>query len=273
MIHAPDATDEASWGGRTEFLGTTRPDAAVMIQARMATGSVTSLQRWPVKSMAGESVGALCLDPLGAVGDRSHALFDVFKGAPRRINAETVPRLLAWSAAYPGVDNDALERATLPQPTVTAPDGAVRRWDDPALPAALADDLGREVTLVCEPRGQQDRPATLHVTVGASLRAVADALGEAVDARRFRSNLHLELDAEPYAEETWLGRRLRVGQAELEIVDCCRRCAIPTRDPDTQRKWPALLRWLAAERATTFGVIVRATAPAVVRHGDGVTLL
>lgn len=51
------------------------------------------------------------------------------------------------------------------------------------------------------------------------------------------------------------------------------RCAIPTRDPDTQQRWPALLRWLAAERATTFGVIVRATAPAVVRCGDPVALI
>ena len=239
----------------------------------MASGSVTALQRWPVKSMAGESLGALSVDRLGAVGDRTYALFDVFKGAARRINAETVPRLLAWSAAYPDADDVAPQRATQPHPMVTSPDGSVRRWDDPGLPAALADDLGREVTLVCEPRGQQDRSTTLHVTVGASLRAVADALGEAVDARRFRSNLHLELDAEPYAEESWLGRRLCVGDAELEIVEGCMRCAIPTRDPDTQQKWPGLLRWLAAERATTFGVIVRAAAPALVRCGDAVRLV
>ena len=239
----------------------------------MAVGSVTALRRWPVKSMAGESVDALSVDRLGAVGDRAHALFDVFKGAPRRINAETVPRLLAWRAAYPDVGGAAPVRESLPQPAVTAPDGSVRNWDDPTLPAALAEDLGRAVTLVCEPRGQQDRRATLHVTVGASLRAVEDALGESVDARRFRSNLHLELDAEPYAEESWLGHRLCVGDAELEIVAGCVRCAIPTRDPDTQQKWPALLRWLAAERATTFGVIVRATAPALVHCGDAVRLV
>jgi len=239
----------------------------------MATGSVTALQRWPVKSMAGESVGALCIDRFGAVGDRFYALFDVHKGARRRINAETVPRLLAWSAAYPGVDDAALERETLAPPQITAPDGAVRSWDDPTLPAALSEDLGREVTLVHQSRGQQDRPMTLHVTVEASLRAVEEAVGEAVDPRRFRTNLHLELDAEPYAEESWLGRRLRVGDAELEVVEGCVRCAIPTRHPDTQQKWARLLRWMAAERATTFGVIVRATAPTVVRQGDPVRLL
>jgi uncharacterized protein YcbX len=91
--------------------------------------------------------------------------------------------------------------------------------------------------------------------------------------RRFRSNIHLELDAEPWAELDWIGRRLRVGAAELEIVEACERCAIPTRDPRTQDRWPQLLRLLAAEHATLFGLIAHARAPAVVREGDSAELL
>jgi uncharacterized protein len=237
----------------------------------MATGRVTALHRWPVKSMAGERVAALALDGFGATGDRTHAVFDEFKGAPRRVNAEVLPRLLAWAAAYP--DADPVDRHAPPQPVVTAPSGASLRWDDPQLPEALGNDLGRPVTLAREPRGQQDRPTTVHVTVEASLRALGEALGAPVDVRRFRSNIHLELDAEPWAELDWCGRRLRVGAAELEVVEGCERCAIPTRDPRTQAKWPELLRLLAAERATTFGLIVRAVGPAVVRDGDRATLL
>ncbi|MBA3328482.1 MAG: MOSC domain-containing protein, partial [Solirubrobacterales bacterium] len=131
----------------------------------------------------------------------------------------------------------------------------------------------RPVTLVRLPGGQQDRPATLLVTVEGSRRAAQAALGVPLDLRRFRPNLHLDLDAEPYDEEGWIGRRLRVGQAELEVMQGCVRCVIPTRDPDTQAKWPGLMRWLAAERAMTFGVIVRATGPAVVRQNDPVALL
>jgi uncharacterized protein YcbX len=239
----------------------------------MAQGSVLSLKRWPVKSMAGETVEALALDEHGAVGDRAHALFAPFKGEPRRINAEGVPRLLAWAAAYPGSVSEPLARDTLPQPQVTAPDGRTHGWDDPALEAALREDLGREVTLVREERGLQDRPSTLHVTVQRSLQALGEAFGAVVDDRRFRSNLHLDLDTEPYAEEAWIGRRLRIGAAEFEVIERCERCAIPTRDPDTQEKWPQLMRWLAAERDTMFGIIVRATGPAVVRPGDPVALV
>lgn len=239
----------------------------------MSAGRVLSLHRWPVKSMAGEDVDALSLDRLGAAGDRTHALFAQFDGAPRRINAEAFPRLLAWAAAYPVAPGAQLQRDAPPQPAVTAPDGSTRTWDDPGLPAALAADLGRDVRLARETRGQQDRPGTVHITIEASLRALAEELRAQVDVRRFRPNIHLELDAEPYAEEGWLGRRLRIGDAELELVEGCERCAIPTRDPQTQEKWPQLLRHLAAQRATTFGLIARAVAPAVVRPGDPAQLL
>jgi uncharacterized protein YcbX len=236
----------------------------------MPAGRVASLRRWPVKSMAGERLEALSLDRWGVTGDRIHALHDVHKGAPRRVNAEVLPRLLAWSAAYRSAE---VGREAPPQPLLTGPDGRVRAWDDPELPAALAADLGRPVTLTREPHGQQDRPATVHVTVEGSLRALAEALGAPVDVARFRSNIHLDLDLGPYAEERWLGRRLRVGDAELEIVEGCERCSIPTRDPRTQEKWPQLLRLLAAERATMFGLIARPLAPAVVRCGDAAELL
>jgi len=239
----------------------------------MARGSVLSLQRWPVKSMAGERVDALSVDEHGAVGDRAHAVFAQLNGRRRRLNAEGVPRLLAWAAAYPDVDDAGLTRDGLPQPAITAPDGTTLSWDDPELATALGDDLCRDVTLVRETRGQQDRPGTLHVTVERSLRRLEEELGAPIDARRFRSNLHVDLDADASAEDSWLGRRLRIGDAELEIVEGCERCAIPTRDPDTQEKWAELLRWLAAERATMFGVIVRAAVPAIVRRGDEVRLV
>lgn len=232
----------------------------------MATGRVAALQRWPVKGMGGEAVDALAVDDLGVVGDRAHVVYDVFRDAPRRVNAKLAPRLLAWSAAYPD------GAGTLA--AVTGPDGTSRAWDDPELTAALSADVGRALTLAREPRGAHiDRPRTIHITVDASLAALADALGRPVDVRRFRSNIHLELDAEPFAEEGWVGRRLRVGAAELEVVERCERCPIPGLDPQTQAKWPALLRLLADEHASDFGLIARVLGPAVVRAGDSAQLL
>jgi uncharacterized protein YcbX len=79
-----------------------------------------------------------------------------------------------------------------------------------------------------------------------------------VDLRRFRPNVHLESDAPAWAEHGWEGRRLRLGGGVvLELLHPCVRCAIPNRDPDTQERWPALLRHLARRHDTHFGINAR----------------
>ena len=233
-------------------------------------GRVLALHRWPVKSLAGEAVEALRVDRRGAAGDREHALVATTERGDRRLTAQATPGLLAWSAAY-GVPGAELDPHAPPEPVLTAPDGARYAWSDPALPTALAADLGLPVALA---RGlHRDRRDTLHLTVEGTRAAAEASLGHPLDVRRFRSNLHLELDAEPFAEEGWVGRALRVGEAELALLEPCERCVVPTRDPDTREKLPELLRWLAREHATNSGVIARARGPAVVRAGDTVELL
>jgi uncharacterized protein len=228
-----------------------------------AAGTVLELYRWPVKSMAGERLGTLELTPDGARGDRAGAVFGPHKGSRRRLNAELVPRLLAWSAAGDGAAG----------PRVTAPGGERFGLGDPGLPDALAADLGREVEVRHSERGHQDVRGTVLVTVEAGRRAIEEALGRPLDIRRFRPNLHVALDAEPFAEQGWTGRRLRAGDVELEIVEPCDRCAVPTRDVDTQERWPELLKWIAAERDLFYGVRARAVVPGTVRAGDAVRVL
>jgi uncharacterized protein YcbX len=183
-----------------------------------------------------------------------------------------VPRMLAWSAAYPDAPGAALDPDDPPLPLLSAPDGRTFRWDDPALPGALRDDLGRPVRLERDGTLMPDVPDTLLVTVEASRVALERELGRPIDPRRFRPNLHVRLDTPAFAEEGWTGRRVRVGEAELELLDPCERCAIPTRDPDTTEKWPELLRRLAADHDTLFGIYARPLRPATVRAGDAVVV-
>jgi len=236
-------------------------------------GTVVSLHRWPVKSLGGEDVDALVLDGRGAAGDRTHALYDEFKGAPRRLTARQAPRMLRWSAAYPGVAADALAPDEPPLPVLTAPDGGPRyRWDDPALPAALAADLGRAVTLRRDVRGQQDLLDTVLITTTATHAAVDAALRD-IDPRRWRTNVLVELDDVPaYAEERWEHGGARIGDADLALLHPCLRCVIPTRDPDTTAKRKEILRWLTRERAGIFGINARPRGRAVIRVGDRVSV-
>ncbi len=232
----------------------------------MTAGRVVSLHRWPVKSLGGERVEALDLDARGAAGDRAHAMFDTFKGAPRRLTARQVPRMLLWSAAYGDVP---VPIDDPPAPLLRAPDGRAFAWDEPGLIDALSEDLGRPVTLRRDPTLMQDLPRSVLVTFRASHHAVEEALGR-LDHLRWRPNVHVEADAEPFAEDRWEGGLLQIGKAGLRMLHPCERCVIPTRDPLTTEKRPELLRWLHAERRMLFGINARPLGPARIAVGDEV---
>jgi uncharacterized protein YcbX len=223
---------------------------------------VKQLFRWPVKSMGGEALDALDLDTSGVVGDRAYALW---QRGDRRLTARATPRLLAWQARYAGDNGDG--------PLLTAPDGTEWTWGAEGLVEALDADLDRRVALSYDPDGHRDVEGTVLVTLESTRRRLEEELGRPVDIRRFRTNLHLDVDAEPFAELAWEGRTLRAGGAELLVDHLCDRCAITTRDPDAPHEaWGDLLRQINKRHDTYFGVRAKVAGPARVRVGDPVAL-
>jgi uncharacterized protein YcbX len=240
---------------------------------RHSFGTVESLWRWPVKSMAGERVDAMRVDGRGPGGDRTHAVTYLHKGERKPLTAREAPRLLAWKAAYPfGVNGD-LDPADPPFAVVTAPDGRSYRWGDPRLRGALESDLGREVDLRRDLEGIHDLPRSMLVTVDATLRALGDELDGPIDLRRFRPNVHLDIEAPAWAELEWEGAELAfAGGVRLRLLQPCERCAIPTRDPDTQAKWPGLLKHLTAAHDQGFGINARVLVGGRIEAGEAVEL-
>jgi uncharacterized protein YcbX len=88
-----------------------------------------------------------------------------------------------------------------------------------------------------------------------------------IDPRRFRANLYVE-GLEPEEELRWLGRVIRAGAAELEVVDRCERCKVITMDPDTTEATPELLRLLVERHDERLGMYCRVVAPGRVSVGD-----
>ena len=111
--------------------------------------TIAALYRYPVKSMLGESLERALLDERGVVGDRAYALLDVESGV---VASAKVPKrwaaLLNFSAAF--VDEPVAGQAP-PAVSITFPDGAVRRSDDPEIDRHLSEVLGREVKLIAVP--------------------------------------------------------------------------------------------------------------------------
>jgi uncharacterized protein YcbX len=182
---------------------------------------VASLHRYPVKSLAGESLDAVDVEVRGLAGDRAWAVCDpdgkLGSGKSSR-RFRKMDGLLLLSGAYDGA-----------VPVVAFPDGSRIRADDPSVHDALSAYVGRPVRL--EPEGEishfDDGPVHLVTTSG--LRAVAKAHGGPVDVRHFRPNVVLDTgDAAGYPEDDWLGRRLVIGDVELEIVAPMPRCVMVT---------------------------------------------
>ncbi len=66
----------------------------------------------------------------------------------------------------------------------------------------------------------------------ASHRAVQDQLGQDISPNRWRGNLLLE-GLEPWAEMDWVGRTVRIGEAELTIREIITRCTATAANPET----------------------------------------
>jgi len=145
---------------------------------------------------------------------------------------------------------------------------------------ALSEFAGKPVRLVKsdEPGGGVDiEPITL--VSEESVEELGRRAGrESVDARRFRMLLEVAGCA-PHEEDSWVGRRVRVGDALVEILGPVPRCATTTRDPSTGIRDFDALRAIAAYRGRRegkkidFGVYARALEPGTVRVGDSVLLL
>ena len=89
---------------------------------------------------------------------------------------------------------------------------------------------------------------------------------------RFRPNLVVDGDLEPFEEDRW--RAVEVGPVAFRVVKPVDRCALTTVDPVTLERGPEPLRTLARHRkwegATWFAVQLVPDAQGVVRLGDEV---
>ena len=131
-------------------------------------------------------------------------------------------------------------------------------WSD-----ALSELAGEPLRLVEPSTSAVDRgrngAATLLAT--ASLGALGEVLGvDSVDGRRFRMNFGVE-GLEPHEEDTWLGRRVQVGEAVVVPNGNVGRCAITTQNPDTAISDLDTLKALAAYRGE-----LETTEPLAVRR-------
>lgn len=70
----------------------------------------------------------------------------------------------------------------------------------------------------------------VHILNLASVRALEREIGRSVDPARFRANVVVDLPL-PWVEFSWVGQKVQLGGAELEVLDQTERCAATNAAP------------------------------------------
>jgi uncharacterized protein YcbX len=241
---------------------------------------VTRVGFTPLKGGRHLTQPSVQLTPTGPSGDRAFCLVD--PATDRCLRTVENPTLLqsrsSWDGATLCVE---LPAGTLVgEPVAT---GDVRRVDywgrtaavevvDGPWSAAFSAHLGRKVVLVSTAPGDVVYGASVTLVTGGSLARLAHELGVPVDGARFRATVQLDTgDLPAHAEDDWVGRRLRLGTAEVQVRGPVPRCAVIDLDPASGVRDLRVLQALAGYRRhqgqINFGVDAVVTVPGRVSPG------
>jgi uncharacterized protein YcbX len=204
--------------------------------------------RYPVKSMAGEQLQSAEVTSDGIEGDR---LVQARGSRGEVVTARIRPKLLSHKAKL----NETGE------PLV---DG--RLWSAPDVAKDVELATGPGVKLVRDEG--PDRFDILPLLVGTD--GAYAVLG--YDHRRFRPNLVIG-GVNGLAERTWEGKRLKIGEVLIQMVDLRGRCVMTTYDPDTIVQDRDVLRRIAMEYDGVFCLNCLVLVPGTVKVGDPVELV
>jgi len=253
------------------------------VSARISWISLT-----PVKALALNHVDEVELLEGGLRGDRRFYLVD----ENNRLVSDKGHGQLQLVRAHHDEERDAL---SLRLADGTAVEGEVERGEELTttfnkrpLPArrvpgpwdeALSEVAREPIRLVEPHRGGADRGRSGAATLlgEASLGALANVLRvDSVDGRRFRMNFGVTGIA-AHEEDSWIGRRLQVGDALVVPLGNVGRCVITKQNPDTGETDLDTLNGLADYRGeieTTeplpFGVHAAVAQAGRVRVGDAI---
>jgi hypothetical protein len=159
---------------------------------------------------------------------------------------------------------------------VETPDGKTFAIDDSGLIEHLRanSDEKHDLTLLRSDKAITDcRPLSIFAVQTA--RKLGEETGVAVDKRRFRANVYVDLtSSDGFAEDEFVGRSLRIGsKVTVAILQRDARCMMVTLDPDTAETTPAILKAVAQAHEGMAGVYGAVLVEGMIRQGDSIGLL
>lgn len=229
-------------------------------------GTVQELRRYPVKSMAAESLLSSAVSWHGFAGDRRWAF--IRPGAERSgfpwFTIREKPDMWRYEPRFLEPQN--VESS---QTMVKTPAGSELEVADPE----LARDLGDGVRVIKQYGGVFDTFPLSLLTVQ-SVAGLSGLVGQPLTALRFRPNILIDAceSSDSFPEEQWAGATLHLGTLRCRLDARDKRCMMVNIDPSDTTSNPDVLRAIANERAAQFGMYGTIVEPGDLSVGDSVFL-
>lgn len=240
----------------------------------MELGRISAICRYPIKSMAGESLDTARLGWHGLEGDRRFAFRRLTDTSSFPwLTASKLPELLLYKPFC-------LDKNDGELPThVLTPDGKEYEIGSNELRNDVSSRFGSDLELMNLKHGIFDE-APVSVISLSTVHAIARESGRGVDLcdlRRFRPNVVLETNSgEPFEENGWVGRTLMFGEgnsaAAVRITMKDERCVMVNFDPDTAERDAEVMKTVVRLNENYAGVYVTAIRTGELRVGQVVTL-
>jgi uncharacterized protein YcbX len=238
----------------------------------MEPARISAIFRYPVKSMAGESLDVARLSWYGIEGDRRFAFRRLTdKSGFPFLTASKLPQLLLYKPF--GLDSNTAE----PLPThVRTPDGKEYELRSNELREEISSRHGSDVELMHLRHGIFDEACISLISLG-TVHGVERESGRDIDIRRFRPNIVIETpSAEPFEEDRCVGRTLMFGEGNsgpaLSITMKDERCVMVNFDPDTVERDSEVMKTVVRLHGNYAGVYGTVVRPGELRVGQIVTV-
>jgi uncharacterized protein len=266
-------------------------------------GSVSSLWRYPVKSMLGEELRAAEVTDRGLLGDRAYAVVDSTDGkAATAKNPRKWPTLFGFRATFMELPRAG---AAAPAVSITLPDGTIATSEQRDVDEILSRALKRTVTLNAARHGRAQAVtaeeywpdmegldfrdtvsdftlpegtffdcAMVHLLTTATLDRLHELYPQGrFEVPRFRPNVVItpESSDKDFVENAWWGHTVAIGdEVRLAVTGPCARCVMTTLAQGDLPSDPGILRTVALSNKANVGVYAKVERGGTIRRGDPV---
>ena len=274
--------------------------------------TVSTLWRYPVKSMMGEELNGTHITPSGVLGDRAYALIDT---ETNKVVSAKNPKKWADFFSFRAAFSAQPELSNLPAVSIGLPNGEVVNSTQADVNQRLSACLGAAVHLATQapeaakleqywpeyegesnevsneavagdaPQGTFFDYAALHLLTTGSIAAMQKLYPEGrFEVRRFRPNIVIDTkDLVGFVENDWVGKTIKLGDSvRLRISDPCPRCVMPTLAQGDLPQDSGILKHavaknrpfvpFAGKELPSVGVYAQVIQAGWVKRGDSVTI-